>query len=246
MAEWIYKATEAKISFEETRQLAEEFHFLCRALYYRTSEGKLRRRPRTQHVDVDDIIHFYYKRREDPEPEAIGTFRIVQASRYPGQFGETVDDTALVTVESAALIALLKREHERRPEKGYKVDPKHGTFMGWVIERVDREPPPYPDELKGKRGRIVLAPYTATGAPEAPPSGTRWSRITFDPAVMGGKPCIRGMRVTVGTIVGLLAAGRSVPEILQAYPYLEEDDIRDALAYAAWRAQEQDLPLSVA
>ena len=72
---------------------------------------------------------------------------------------------------------------------------------------------------------------------------TRWSRITSDPQVMGGKPCIRGLRVTVGTILGLLAAGRSTEEILSAYPYLEPDDIRDALAYAAWRAQEQDLPL---
>jgi len=69
-------------------------------------------------------------------------------------------------------------------------------------------------------------------------------RITFDPAVMGGKPCIRGMRVTVGTLVGLLAAGRTKDEILQAYPYLEEADLREALAYAAWRAEEIDAPLS--
>ena len=69
------------------------------------------------------------------------------------------------------------------------------------------------------------------------------SRITQDPAVMGGRPCIRGMRVTVGTIVGLLAAGRSDVEILKAYPYLEADDIRAALAYAAWRSQEIEVPL---
>ena len=62
-------------------------------------------------------------------------------------------------------------------------------------------------------------------------------RITRDPAVMGGRPCIRGMRVTVGTIVGLLAAGRTDEEILQAYPYLDADDIRAALSYAAWRAE---------
>lgn len=70
-------------------------------------------------------------------------------------------------------------------------------------------------------------------------------RITLDPAVMGGKPCIRGLRVTVGTIVGLLAAGRSREEILQAYPYLEPGDIEEALAYAAWRVEERDVPLSV-
>ena len=71
-------------------------------------------------------------------------------------------------------------------------------------------------------------------------------RITFDPQVMGGKPCIRGLRVTVGTIVGLVAAAHSDAEILQAYPYLEEQDIRQALTYAAWRAEEIDVPLAVA
>ena len=68
-------------------------------------------------------------------------------------------------------------------------------------------------------------------------------QTTRDPAVMGGRPCIRGMRVTVGTIVGLLAAGRTHEEILQAYPYLEADDIRAALSYAAWRTEEVELPL---
>ena len=69
------------------------------------------------------------------------------------------------------------------------------------------------------------------------------TRITFDPNVMGGKPCIRGLRVTVGTIVGLVAAGYPTTDILKAYPYLEEEDIREALAYAAWRVEEIDLPL---
>ena len=68
-------------------------------------------------------------------------------------------------------------------------------------------------------------------------------RITLDPTVMGGKPCIRGMRVTVGTIVGLLAAGRTEEDILKAYPYLEKEDLREALAYAAWRAKEIEVPL---
>jgi len=66
----------------------------------------------------------------------------------------------------------------------------------------------------------------------------------MDPEVMGGRPCIRGMRVTVGTILGLLGAGHSIPEVLKAYPYLEEEDIREALSYAAWRTQEQEVPLS--
>ena len=62
-------------------------------------------------------------------------------------------------------------------------------------------------------------------------------RITQDPAVMGGHACIRGMRVTVGMLVGQIAAGRSIEELLQDYPYLERDDIAQAASrYAAWRA----------
>jgi len=68
-------------------------------------------------------------------------------------------------------------------------------------------------------------------------------RITFDPEVMGGKPCIRGLRVTVGTVVGLIAGGHARNEILKLYPYLEDDDITQALTYAAWRAEEIEVPL---
>ena len=70
------------------------------------------------------------------------------------------------------------------------------------------------------------------------------ARITHDPAVMGGRPCLRGMRVTVGTVVGLLGTGHSFDDILRAYPYLEKDDIQAALAYAAWRSEEIELPLT--
>lgn len=70
-------------------------------------------------------------------------------------------------------------------------------------------------------------------------------RITFDPSVMGGKACIRGLRVTASTIVGLLASGRSADEILAAYPYLEREDIDQSLAYAAWRLEEREVPLSI-
>jgi len=68
-------------------------------------------------------------------------------------------------------------------------------------------------------------------------------RITHDPTVMGGRPCIRGLRVTVGTILGLLAAGQTEAQILAAYPYLALGDVQAALAYAAWRTQETELPL---
>jgi uncharacterized protein (DUF433 family) len=68
--------------------------------------------------------------------------------------------------------------------------------------------------------------------------------ITLDPAVMGGKPCIRGKRVTVGMILGLMAAGKTHDAILVEYPYLNQQDLVAALAYAAWRLEEAELPLT--
>jgi uncharacterized protein (DUF433 family) len=68
-------------------------------------------------------------------------------------------------------------------------------------------------------------------------------RITIDPKVMGGKPCISGLRLTVGTIVGLLAEGHSSEELLKLYPYLEAEDIPQALAYAAWRVEAREVDL---
>ena len=72
-----------------------------------------------------------------------------------------------------------------------------------------------------------------------------FNRITFDPNVMGGKACIRGMRVTVGTVVGLVASGHSNTDILNAYPYLEEEDTQQPLSYAAWKVQEIEVPLNI-
>jgi uncharacterized protein (DUF433 family) len=69
------------------------------------------------------------------------------------------------------------------------------------------------------------------------------TRITFDSDMMGGKPCIRGMRVTVGMIIGLLATGHSKEEVLKLYPYLESEDVEEALAYAAWRVEEMEAPV---
>lgn len=71
------------------------------------------------------------------------------------------------------------------------------------------------------------------------------SRITHDPSVMGGKACIRGLRVTVATVVGMLADGVARDRILAAYPYLEPADINAALAYAAWRLEEREEPIGV-
>jgi uncharacterized protein (DUF433 family) len=69
-------------------------------------------------------------------------------------------------------------------------------------------------------------------------------RITVNPDVIGGKPCVRGIRVTVGMIVEAIAAGRSIPELLTDFPYLEEQDIREALAYAASLAQGRETLLA--
>ena len=70
-----------------------------------------------------------------------------------------------------------------------------------------------------------------------------FDRITFDPHVMGGRACLRGMRITVSLIVNLVANGMTIAEILDAYPYLEPEDIRQALQYAAWLAEETIHPL---
>ena len=70
------------------------------------------------------------------------------------------------------------------------------------------------------------------------------NRITQRPEVMGGKACIRGMRVTVGMVVGQIGAGHSVDEVIKDYPYLERDDIMQALRYAAWRAEEREVVLA--
>jgi uncharacterized protein (DUF433 family) len=73
---------------------------------------------------------------------------------------------------------------------------------------------------------------------------SEFERITRDPAVMGGKPCIRGLRVTVGMIVGQISAGRTVDELLADYPSLEREDIAEALRYAAWRVEEREVDLA--
>jgi uncharacterized protein (DUF433 family) len=72
---------------------------------------------------------------------------------------------------------------------------------------------------------------------------TQLDRITQEPSVMGGKACIRGMRVTVGMIVGQIGTGHSIEDVLADYPYLEREDIMQALRYAAWRAEEREIVL---
>ena len=69
-----------------------------------------------------------------------------------------------------------------------------------------------------------------------------FDRITVSPDQMGGRACIRSMRVTVGMVVSQIGSGQSIDEVLLAYPYLERDDVLQALRYAAWRLEEQDMP----
>ncbi|MBX3170257.1 MAG: DUF433 domain-containing protein [Candidatus Eremiobacteraeota bacterium] len=71
-------------------------------------------------------------------------------------------------------------------------------------------------------------------------------RITQQPGQMGGRACIRGMRVTVGMIVGQIGSGRAVEELLADYPYLEREDVLQALRYAAWLAEEREIELKTA
>ena len=71
-------------------------------------------------------------------------------------------------------------------------------------------------------------------------------RFTQDPGIMGGKPCIRGMRVTVGMVVGQIAGGRSIDDLLADFPYLEREAVVQALRYAAWRSEEREVQLAEA
>ena len=71
-----------------------------------------------------------------------------------------------------------------------------------------------------------------------------FDRITFDPAIMGGRACIRGMRITVALVLNLVANGQSPDEIIADYPYLEVEDIQQALQYAAWLADESVHPIT--
>ena len=73
-----------------------------------------------------------------------------------------------------------------------------------------------------------------------------FDRITMNPGVMGGKACIRGMRVTVGMVVGQIGAGQTIDELLEDYPYLEREDVLQALQYASWLASEREIRLEPA
>ena len=75
---------------------------------------------------------------------------------------------------------------------------------------------------------------------------SEFDRITFDPKIMAGKACIRGIRITVALVLNLVAGGMTTEEIIRDYPYFEPEDIRQSLLYASWLAQENVLPLEIA
>ena len=95
-----------------------------------------------------------------------------------------------------------------------------------------------------RTGKMVIIVRGSREFRVSPPGELmNFDRITHNPSVMGGQPCIRGMRITAGTVLGLLSEGVSASRILEAYPHLEAADIEQVLAYAAWRLQEREVAL---
>ncbi len=90
------------------------------------------------------------------------------------------------------------------------------------------------EPTKGDSRSSFLVPYTP---------GMAWTRITFEPGKMGGHACIRGMRLSVSTIIRMIASGMSIAEVIDAHPKLEEADVKEALEYAAALAEERVIPL---
>lgn len=85
---------------------------------------------------------------------------------------------------------------------------------------------------------------TQTGNDDQAASQQPLTRITRDPQVMEGRACVRGMRVTVGMVVGRIGAGRTIENVLEDFPYLEREDVLEALQYAAWLSQEREIVLA--
>lgn len=154
-------------------------------------------------------------------------------------------------ISTAALAVLAKTANAvSRPDEFFKATIKNlhtrraygrmvGRFLGWCENQALAALRHFLDAWCSE------APCGAASNPSRPfgsnlPPARRYHkpmqelrRITIDPEIMGGKPCIRGMRVTVGMIVEAIASGRTTPELLADFPYLEEQDVREALSFAA-------------
>lgn len=198
-------------------------------------------------MNPDDVLHFYYRDKDGPHP--LGSFRIRDPRKAGPRFSPVWpdEDASLARVsdiaESRVLIDFLKKQPE--VGEGYLPDPKLGVFTGWLVEHIPgRTPPDFDDVRFPQKGTLVCVDMSALerGAADA----DLLARVVHDPQVMGGKPCIRGTRVTIGMILGLLSSGKPPEAILADFPYLTALDIRAALAYAAWRMQERELPVEAA
>lgn len=247
MAEWAYKVTPRKRSDPDTKRLAEHFGFLARSAYKRMAGGRAGGRiNRVAKVVPGDVLHVYYVSKKSPPWS--GSFRVLDPASSSARFAPVWPD------EPAALARVVDGDDNRdlldflakKPGsgEGYRHDPKLDLFTGWLVEPLpDRRPP----KLEGIfRDRNMLVSVEEGTREEQAASDELLSRIVHDPDVMGGKPCIRGTRVTVGTVLGLLASGHSFATVLADFPYLQEIDVRAALAYAAWRTQEREIPLEAA
>ena len=174
MKQWIYKATRTKVGYEETRDLAVPKHFLCRSAV----ETNGAHADRVQEIELGDIIHFFYSRAGDVP--SFGSFRVIDGAAYPVQFGDRIEGTALFKVreseDNADLIRRLTEEHEKDPKRGYKRDPEHGCFTGWVIERLpgtEMKPPAFDQKKLFPGPMINLWPYPDPELPRAPGKGRR-------------------------------------------------------------------------
>jgi len=118
--------------------------------------------------------------------------------------------------------------------KNLRGGPSLRVLQGWAALH---SPSPSPAPNCSKRDILKLRQFRRRR------NMPQLDRITQDPSVMGGKPCIRGMRVTVGMVVGQIGAGHTIEEVLADYPYLEREDVLQALRYAAWRSEEREVTL---
>jgi hypothetical protein len=149
MADWFYKATPTKVSFEETRDLAVKEGFLCRSAY----EENGSRADNTQHVDFGDVLHVYFT--GDGEPRAIGTFQIVGPNKHanPTRFGKAVTGTKLFEIVDDVFEAKLRA---MTGNDGYAVDPVSKKMTGWLLKhRPDIQTPPYGNAPFNSRATLV-------------------------------------------------------------------------------------------
>jgi uncharacterized protein (DUF433 family) len=249
MAEWAYKVKTRKWTYEDTKKLVDAFGFVARSAYGRREDGSAGNRiASVRFVYPDDILHFYYRDKDSPHP--LGSFRVRDPRKIGPCFSPAWSDEggALARVmpdaaENGALIDFL--ENQPKVGEGYLPDPKLKVFTGWLVERIPGRNPPDFGKIRFPQ-RATLTCVDASALERGAADTDLFTRVVHNPQVMGGKPCIRGTRVTVGMILGMLSSGKQPEDILDDFPYLTAIDVRAALAYAAWRMQERELPVEAA